>query len=95
MDGAAQKQLGLDLVENNNQVFVQTMRSKARMLARQNGSVTSDDLRAEALACDLEPEHPNAWGSIFRGPEWEPLSFEPSTLPSNRGRIIRRWGLKA
>lgn len=95
MDGMAQKQLGLDLVENNNQAFIETMRSKARMLARRDGSVTTDCLRAIARDMGIEPDHPNAWGAIFKGGEWEQIGFESSVLPSNHGRIIRRWSLRA
>lgn len=95
MDGMAQKQLGLDLVENNNQVFIGTMRSRARDLARRDGSVTTDDLRGEAIALGIEPEHPNAWGAIFKGREWQAVGYESSVHPSNHGRVIRRWSLKA
>lgn len=95
MDGAAQKQLGLALVERNNPNFVETMRSRARVLARRNGAVTSDDLRGEAIALGVEPAHPNAWGAIFRGKEWALEGFEPSVHPSNHGRTIRRWSLRS
>lgn len=95
MDGVAQKQLGLGLVENSNQVFVQTMRGVARMIARENGSVTSDDLRLRAREMGMEPEHPNAWGAIFKGREWSVVGFEASGYPTNHGRIIRRWSLAA
>lgn len=37
----------------------------------------------------------NAAGSVFKGSEWEFVRFEPSTRPSNHGRIIRVWRLRS
>jgi len=87
------KQQGLNLVEENNANFVETMRSVARRLARHNGSVTTDDLRAEACRLNLKPESPNAWGSILRGKEWFPTGYIKSSWPTNHSRRITIWKL--
>lgn len=94
MQGQQAKQMGLFQVEGNNQVFVETMRGFARIFCRDHGSVTTDDLQDKAEELGLEPKHPNAWGTVFRGKDWVVLNFEPSRRPQARGRTIRRWTLK-
>ena len=86
-----QKQLGLDLVEENNANFVETMRSEARMIARRQGYVTTDDLRPRAKALNMTPKSPNAWGAIFRGKEWKPKGMKKSAWVTNHGRKITIW----
>lgn len=87
------KQIGLDLVESHNPTFVETMRDYARQYCKIHLSVTSDDLRRYATSHGIKANHPNAWGAIFRGNEWRATGIEKSTLPSNHGRMIRRWEL--
>jgi hypothetical protein len=83
----------LDLVEDNGQVFVKTMRGYARMVAREHGEVTSDDLRRHAERIGLYPHHKNAWGAILRRPMFKPIGHTQSKIRSNHGRLIRVWGL--
>lgn len=85
---------GIDRVTNNNQVFIETMRSYARRIIRLSGSVTSDQLRSIAFQTGLEPSSHNAWGAIFRNKEFKAIGYCHSRIPSNHGRLIRRWGLK-
>jgi hypothetical protein len=92
--GRAAQQMGLDLVESNSQVFTETMRGYARMVAKEHGQVTSDDLREYARDIGLYPHHQNAWGAIFRSPMFTPLGFTHSRITSNRARVIRVWGLQ-
>jgi len=92
-EASSAKHHGQALVESHNERFVEVMREEARRLCRADGSCTSDDLRAYALLAKLSPKHPNAWGSIFRGPEFESVGFERSKLLSSHARTIRRWRL--
>jgi len=91
MNGKQLKEQGQIRVEVNNQEFVDAMRFNARLIAKQNGSVSTDDLRAVADRLNLKPKHPNCWGSIFRGKEFQPLGFIQSKIPSNHARVIREW----
>lgn len=93
MTGAQLKQLGLDLVEINAQTFCETMRSVARGICREQGTVTSDDLRLYARENGIEPHHPNAWGAIFRT-GFERVGYENAKTPSAHSRMISRWKLK-
>ncbi len=84
---------GIQSVGTHNASFVDIMRAEARRIARAVGSVTSDDLRRYAKAHDLKPNHPNAWGAIFRGAEWKMVGRMKSKLMSNHAREIKVWGL--
>lgn len=91
--GDALKQMGLFHVEMSAQVFVETMRSQARMICRRQGYVTTDDLREYADSIGLEPHHKNAWGAVLKRPEFKAVGYVPSRLATNRHRVIRQWAL--
>lgn len=62
---------GVQRVASKNSVFISTMCGIARLLCRQKGSITADDLREEATKRGLEPTHFNCWGALCRSPEWK------------------------
>jgi len=82
---------GLDSVEMNNLPWVHRIRAVAVVLSQRNGYVSADDLRLYAQKNDDEPDHPNAWGSIFRGKGWVPISRKKSSTPSAHARSITVW----
>jgi len=90
-EGLDGKREGLEQVTKNNPDFVTTMRDIAISMSLRWGSVNSDDLRRAALEMSLEPNHPNAWGAVFRGKEWKPIGWKHSRLKSNHARMIRVW----
>lgn len=92
--GERERDAGVAKVETNERSFVERMRSHAATVARVNGNVSSDDLRRYAKAVGIKPNHPNAWGSIFRGGMFEQIGYRRSMLRSNHGRQIRVWALK-
>jgi len=85
------KEAGLELVEKNNQTWVQYMRVYARLFSKRYGNVSSDDLRARANFLGWQPKSPNAWGAIFQGNEWRSLGRINSTYKSNHYRAINVW----
>lgn len=91
MAGLQAKSEGQNLVEDHNPNFVAIMRSHAILTATSKGQVTCDDLREYASAQGLRPKHQNAWGSIFRGPDWKMIGRTKSKLVSNHAREIRIW----
>lgn len=95
MKGMTAKQLGLALVEEHNRYFVEAMREEAIKVALSRGKVSIDDLRPIAARRGLEPDHQNAWGSIFKGNRWQKLGRKQSSHPSNHGREITVWELRA
>jgi hypothetical protein len=93
-NGENPKDTGIASVESHNPTFVEKMRARAIEVATSEGTVTSDDLRRYGKAYGIEPNHPNAWGAIFRGNLWRSVGRKKSTLNSNHSREIRVWSLK-
>lgn len=94
-EGRALKEDGLESVSANNKAFLALMRAEAIRLSNQRGWVSSDDLRVYASQLNLEPTHQNAWGSLFRGPNWTVVGRRKSAVPGNHAREIRLWAYKA
>lgn len=82
---------GVARVAIGRQAWLARMRAYARTVASLTGSVSSDDLREYAMRQGMEPDHPNAWGAVFRAPGWRYVGMTHSKLVSNHGRMIRRW----
>lgn len=94
MDGDALKQIGLNLVSAHNEDFLAVMRAHARVIAMEQGEVTTDDLQAYAARIGLEPQHPNAWGAIFRqGEGFKKIGYRKSRRPKAHARMISVWGI--
>ena len=66
----------------------------AHRLAKQNGTVTADQVQAElALMGYTSRDLGNAAGSIFRSSKFRRVGEVNSTRPGNRGRKIAQWEL--
>lgn len=91
--GAMQdRDTGLREVEANNQRFVERARQHARQIARVRGEVCADDVRE---VCEFDPLHPNAWGTIFRCPDFESTGrYRRSRLKQGHGNLQLIWRLK-
>ena len=85
---------GINRVSSKNATFLETMRGVARMICRQKGSVTADDLRVWAARNGIQPSHANAWGAIFHRSEFEPGEFVVSKQIQGHSNRIRLWRLK-
>ena len=84
---------GIKQVALNNDYFLTEARCVAKEIASRRGSVTSDDVRREAR---LEPLHPNAWGAVFKDPDFEWTGeYRQSQSVSRHGGMQRVWKLKA
>lgn len=90
-EGRVLKDNGLASVAENNTVFLALMRAEAIRISLSRGWVTSDDLRVYASQLDLVPTHQNAWGAIFRGPQWKVVGHRKSAVPGNHAREIKIW----
>lgn len=94
MDRLAQgeyaKEKGLDRTELNNDSWVQRMRRYARRHSKLRGSVSADEIRAQAEMFDDYPATSNAWGAIFRTGFTE-IGRKKSSHPDNHAREIRVW----
>ena len=83
---------GLRRVCLNNQEFLKEARLTAQRLCRSLGTITNDDVRRE---CAVLPNHPNAWGAVFksRAFEWTG-AYIPSAMVQRHGAMQRVWRLK-
>lgn len=86
---------GIEQVSLNNASFLETMRGVARMICREKGEVTADDIREWAKQHSIEPTHKNCWGAIFKNGEFESKGFVRSKQVSGRGNWIMVWRLKS
>lgn len=89
--GRALKNDGLASVAENNTAFLALMRAEAIRISQSRGWITSDDLRVYASQLNIEPTHQNAWGAIFRGPQWKVVGHRKSAVPGNHAREIKIW----
>ena len=83
---------GVKQVADHNSHFLEVARNVARQQAMTHGEITSDDVRKH---CHLAPAHPNAWGAVFKGPEWVWTGrYRASCAVSRHGGMQRIWRLK-
>ena len=90
-DALERKAAGLDRVEGTHPDFVPRLRAAARAYAMLHGTVTADDVRRIADELGLRPRHPNAWGTIFRGPGWIKAGYRKSERPSAHAHENPVW----
>ena len=89
---------GVRRVSSKNTVFISTACGIARLLCRQKGQITADDLREEAAKRGVTPTHFNCWGALCRSPEWlrdfEFVGFTKSTQKQGHGNRICIYRLR-
>lgn len=85
---------GIELASMRNQTFLETVRSAARMICREKGTVTCDDVRKWASDNNIEPTTPNGWGALFKSPEFVSVGYTQSAQVQRHGGILRVWKLK-
>ena len=87
---------GIARVSAKNATFLETMRGVARMICRQKGYVTADDLREWVSQHPEigEPSHYNVYGAVFHRSEFVPGEFVVSKQVRGHGNRIRVHRLK-
>jgi hypothetical protein len=84
---------GLALIEARHEDVVGALRAFARAHALQHGRVHIDDVRRFAQEANLAV-HKNAWGAIFRPPEWRKVGERASTIVTNHRHRSPEWALR-
>jgi len=92
--GEARKEAGRDRVEANNREWLDWARFNAREIAFWRGEITIDDIREMADSFGRQPTHPNAYGCVFRGEQWEKVGYRKSLRSKAHARVISVWALK-
>lgn len=83
---------GIRQVAENNEHFLRVARSCAKKIAYRDGEVTCDDVRA---ICPLDPLHKNAWGAVFKTPDWQWTGeYRRSKLVQGHGNLQRVWKIR-
>lgn len=90
-EGEHRRDLGIEKVTSHNGNWLATARLTAEGIARRHGKVSSDELR-EVLG-DHQPDHPNAYGSVFRDKRFQAIGFKKSENPSRHAGMIRVYRL--
>lgn len=83
------------VAEHNTDWLSDARREAARVCARQ-GVVSAVEVRQWADRANdglgYYPDHPNAWGSIFRGPQWQATGeWVQCQHPDGHARSVRVW----
>lgn len=91
LTGEIMKQVGIKRAEDKSATFVETMRTIARGYSILYGKVNGDQLRKAAAAANLQPNHPNAWGAIWRCAGWVIVGRVLSDWPTTHRREIKEW----
>ena len=91
--GIARRENGKHQVASHNHLFLYKARCQAVIIAQANGKVSVDDLREWADSEGIAPDHPNAWGSLFKSCPLQGCKFKRggslvSAYPSNHGRLV-------
>lgn len=85
----------LDSMEEFSQGWITVARRVAVTLAKNNGTVTANDVREVTEHMGVFPKHPNAWGSLFRGKIWERTGERvPSRVVTSHASEISVWRLR-
>jgi len=92
-EGERRRETGLDLVADHNLGWLARARKEAERVARQQGEVTVEELRRWADEQDDQPNHPNAWGTVFRGNGWRPVGYRQNGRESAHARRVVVWAL--
>jgi hypothetical protein len=74
-----------------NHQFLAVMRKQAAKIASKSSRVCAGDLRSYCQHHEIEPESSNAWGAVFKRPDWRPIGYRVSVTPSRRGGVQRIW----
>jgi hypothetical protein len=87
---------GIGKVAARNTEWIDTARLEALRIAFRDGTVCAEDVRRVTEAKGLYPDHPNAWGSVFRGVQelqWIPGKdgIHHSNVVRHHAGISKRW----
>ena len=89
--GQQLKEEGMAAVAANNEEWLVVVRCEAIRICARKGEVSSVELRAWCDEIDFHPRHPNAWGTIFSGKQWEHIGWRKTQHPDGHARDVKVW----
>jgi len=90
------KREGMEAAALARAALLAEARRHARIMAvdRLNG-ITADDVRSSLDMAGYPDTLGAAWGSVFKGGDWEPTGeWRKSEFASNHSRMLRVWRLR-
>ncbi len=93
--GTAAKTRGMDKAAENRGDILCAAKAIAQSIAECGVPVSADDVYESLVWHGYNAKSlGNAWGSVFRGKQWQWVGWVKSTRISNHARMIRTWRLK-
>ena len=90
--GRAVKQVQLDIFEQRDHEFLERCRSLARLICRERGQVSINDVR-EFITVP-SGVHPSVLGAVFRNKEFQRVGYTEAVHPQAHARVIRVYQLQ-
>lgn len=91
-EGQRRRDEGKAKVASHNGEWLVDARREAARICATRGKVSAADLRRWADRTGNHPDHPNAWGTVFRGSEWVATGdWVPCQHASGHARHVRVW----
>ena len=92
--GERAKREGIARAESRDLSLAERLRDQARRIAREQGSVTIDDVRDYADANGIAVPSPSFWGSVIRATHgFVVIDYEKSRRAAKHSHLQPRWGL--
>jgi len=82
---------GIRRVAEHNETWLERARKQARMIDMVYAKVSSADVREWADETNDHPDHPNAWGALFRGGGWRCVGRVKTRHADGHAREIKLW----
>lgn len=82
------REAGISRVIDHNKQFIHRLRTVARRICAEKGTVCTDDLREWARDNGVIEPHFKAWSGVLKGREWIFVEWTESRWPSNHGRRV-------
>jgi hypothetical protein len=89
--GRAFKTAQLDIFEQRDHEFLERCRTLARMVCRERGQVSINDIRA--IITVPPGVHPSVLGAVFRGKEFVRVGYTEASHPEAHSRVVRVYRL--
>lgn len=87
------KEAGIAVAAEGREYLLEIARDRARLVARERGEVTMDDVVAALVADGFDPAQlGNAAGAVFKGKEWAFTGrFVRSARVASHSNLLRVW----
>ena len=94
-EGRRLRDAGIARVRDHSPEWILEARRVAVIIARRQGTVNANEVRAVLEPLGIVPKHHNSWGSLFSGRLWERTGERvQSQVVASHAREISVWRLR-